>query len=193
MSAGDTETGDIVSAVIDAKEQLGITHVERVRLVAADATCTVSLRLDDLFVADDLVVSRTPRADFLANQLFGSRLNGTLPIGLARRCAALLADVGQQDASTAVLAACDRVRGELDAGLADPSALLAGRASGAQLAVRAAAALVAAGGGASLARSSHHQRLMREAAFTLVAASRPELKRLLVETLTVDDLDPVAA
>jgi hypothetical protein len=90
-----------------------------------------------------------------------------------------------------VLASCDRVRDELDAGLADPPALLAARARGSQLAVKAAAALVAAGGGTSLARSSHHQRLLREAGFTLVAASRPELKALLVRELTIDDLDPV--
>jgi hypothetical protein len=58
------------------------------------------------------------------------------------------------------------------------------RAEAAELAVRAASALVAAGGGPSLDRSHEAQRLAREAIFTLVAASRPELKAALVERLS---------
>jgi hypothetical protein len=78
-------------------------------------------------------------------------------------------------------AECDTVRGRLDAGLADPAAMVSARADGAQLAMRAASALVAAGGGPSLLGTHHAQRLAREAIFTLVAASRPELKRELLE------------
>lgn len=180
VSAGDIETGDVLAGVIDATEQPGIASVVRHRLVAADATNTVSIRFEDLVVPDEAIVSRVPRRDFLANQIFGARLNGTLPLGLVGRCARLLAEAGQAEAAVALEAQRDQVRARLDAGLADIDVMVAGRADGAQLAVRAGATLVAAGGGPSLDADSHAQRLAREAVFTLVAASRAELKRELV-------------
>jgi len=184
VSAGDVETGDVVAGLVGARKQAGITRVEPQPLVAADASRTVSLRLDDLFVPADRVVSRVPRPEFLANQLIGTRLNGTLPLGLARRCARLLDEAGHTEAAGRLRADVDDVRGRLDAGLADPTVMLAARADGARLAHRAAAALVTAGGGPSLLRTAHAQRLAREAIFTLVAASRPELKAALLDGFT---------
>jgi alkylation response protein AidB-like acyl-CoA dehydrogenase len=180
VSAGDVETGDVLAVVVEAREQPGITSIERQSLVAADATNTVSLRLDDLVVTDDRVVSRAPRAEFLANQIFAARINGTLPIGLVTRCCRLLEEAGQGEAADRIRTERDIVRDRLDAGLADVRAMVAARADGAQLALRAAAALVTAGGGPSLVETSHAQRLAREAVFTLVAASRAELKRELL-------------
>ncbi len=181
VSAGDVETGDVVAGIVVAKEQPGITGVERLSLVAADATNTVSLRLDDLFVPDDRVVSRVSRADFLANQILGARFNGTLPLGLVRRCARLLEEGGKHEEGAKLRRECNEVRGRLDAGLADPAAMVQARADGSQLALHAAAALVTSGGGDSLVCTHHAQRLAREAMFTLVAASRAELKRELVD------------
>ena len=71
--------------------------------------------------------------------------------------------------------------------LADLAALLAARADGAQLAVDAAAALVAADGGRALIVGSDADRLSREATFTLVAASRPELKGLLLQRFSGEE------
>ena len=180
MSAGDVDTGDIVGAIVEAVAQPGV-EVQPQPLLAADATNTVSLHVADLHVPDSRIVSRVPRADFMANQLFGVRLNGTLPLGLVRRCARLLDEDGHVDAADRLRVRCDAVRERLDAGLADPPVLIEARADGAELALHAAAALVTAGGGPSLVRSSHAQRLAREAVFTLVAASRAELKRSLLE------------
>jgi alkylation response protein AidB-like acyl-CoA dehydrogenase len=181
ISAGDVETGDVIAGIAVAKEQPGITSVERLTLVAADATNTVSLRLDDFFLPDDRVVSRVPRADFLANQILGARFNGTVPLGVVRRCVRLLDSAGRGEAAARLQAECDAVRGRLDAGLADLPLMVAARADAAQLAVRAASTLVAAGGGDSLVSSNHAQLLAREAIFTLVAASRAELKRELLD------------
>jgi alkylation response protein AidB-like acyl-CoA dehydrogenase len=180
VSAGDVETGDIIGAVVEARTQPGITSVDRQHLVAANATNTVSIRFDDLVVPDDRVVSRVSRPDFLANQIFGARINGTLPLGLVSRCCRLLDEAGQVDAAARLGAERDLVRGRLDAGLADITAMVSARADAAQLALRAAAALVTAGGGPSLVDVDHAQRLAREAIFTLVAASRAELKRELL-------------
>jgi hypothetical protein len=142
------------------------------------------LRVDDMFAADEVIVSRVPRTDFLANQGVPVRLNGTLSMGIARRCVRLLHTAGATAAASALGAECDVVRARLDAGLVDLAALNTARADAAQLAVRAGAALVVAGGGPSLRVDAQAQRLAREALFVLVAASRAEVKRLLLDDLS---------
>lgn len=184
VSAGDVATGDIVAGIIAATQQPGITGVTAQQLFVCDATRTVSLDVDGLVIPDDRIVSRVNRAQFMANQNLGSRRNATLPLGVVRRCVRLLDEAGHRDAACALSGHADAVCGRLDAGLADSAVLLAARAAGAELAVRAAAALVAAGGGPAMLRDSHAQLLAREAAFTLVAASRPELKRALITRMS---------
>jgi alkylation response protein AidB-like acyl-CoA dehydrogenase len=173
----------VVSGIVAAEEQPGIAAVHRVDLVAADATATVRLELDGLVVPDERVTARTPRPVVLDNQVFGIRLNGAVPLGLVRRCTRLLRDEGADDAAAAFEAEVDEVRARLDAGMADPAALLDARAEASLLAVRAASALVAAVGGRALDRGHHAQRLAREATFTLVASSRPPMRAALVERL----------
>jgi alkylation response protein AidB-like acyl-CoA dehydrogenase len=184
ISAGDVETGDIVAGLVNAEVQPGITTVTAQPLFVADASQTVALDVDGLFIPDDRVVSRVPRANFMANQNFGSRLNATLPLGLVGRCVRLLDDAGESAAATALRAEADAIRERLDAGLGDATTLLRARADGCELATRAAGALVAARGGPSLLRSDPAQLLARSALFTLVAASRPELKRSLIDHMS---------
>ncbi|WP_445166764.1 acyl-CoA dehydrogenase family protein [Mycolicibacterium sp. Dal123E01] len=184
ISAGDVETGDIVAGLVYAEPQPGITAVSAQALFVADASQTVALEVDGLFIPDDRIVSRVPRADFMANQNFGSRLNATLPVGLVGRCARLLDEAGETAAAAALCGEADAIRHRLDAGLGDAATLLRARADGCELATRAAAALVAARGGPSLLRSDPAQLLARSALFTLVAASRPELKRSLIDHLS---------
>lgn len=183
ISAGDVDTGDIVAGLVAARSQPGLVAITPQDLCVADASRTVSLDVDGLVIPDERIVSRVPRAEFMANQNFGSRLNATLPIGVVRRCARLLEQVGQAEAAAAFRHQSDAVRRKLDAGLCDSSSLLEARADGCALATRAAAAVVAAFGGQALLRTSHAQLLARWAAFTLVAASRPELKRSLVSRM----------
>lgn len=77
------------------------------------------------------------------------------------------------------------MRRRLDAGLADHGALLRARAEASELALRAAGALVAASGGPGILRGHTAERMAREALFTLVAASRAEVKAELLERLAV--------
>ncbi|TGD85487.1 acyl-CoA dehydrogenase [Mycolicibacterium sp. CH28] len=187
ISAGDVETGDIVAGLVTAAVQPGITAVTPQPLFVADASHTVALELDGLVVPDDRVVSRVSRTDFMTNQNFGSRLNATLPIGVVRRCTLLLDDAGEHDAAVALRRQADAVRERLDEAMSDASALLRARAEGCVLATQAANALVAAHGGPSLLRSSPAQLLARSALFTLVAASRPELKQALINQMSHAD------
>lgn len=180
VSAGDVETGDVLSGIVAATPQPGIERIELHDLVAANGTRTVSLLVDGLLLPDEAIVARVPRADFLANQGVAVRFNGTLSLGLVRRCVRLLLEAGASEAAGRFAAELDTVRARMDAGLVDLAVLNQARADGAQLAVRASAALVAAGGGPSLRRDRHAQRLAREAVFVLVAASRAEVKRALL-------------
>jgi alkylation response protein AidB-like acyl-CoA dehydrogenase len=181
VSAVDVDSGDILAGIVPAEPAPGIAAVTPQPLFVADATKTVSLDVDGLVIADDRMVSRVTRPDFMANQNFGSRLNGTLPIGLALRCAKLLAAGGRTEEAASIVADTAAIRGRLDTGLADSVRLLEARADGAELAVRAASTLVASDGGAAILQSSPAQLLARSAIFTLVAASRPELKKSLVQ------------
>ncbi|MCX2933050.1 acyl-CoA/acyl-ACP dehydrogenase [Mycobacterium sp. CVI_P3] len=184
ISAADVKTGDIVAGLVSAEMQPGITAVSAQPLFVADASQTVALEVDGLVIPDDRIVSQLPRDVFMANQNFGSRLNATLPIGLVGRCARLLDGAGEGAAAAALRGEADAVRERLDAGLGDASTLLRARADGCELASRAASALVAARGGPSLLRADPAQLLARSAVFTLVAASRPELKRSLIDQMS---------
>jgi hypothetical protein len=181
LSAVDVASGDVVAALVPAREQPGLTDVRRLSLVAADATATVGFRVDSLIVPDDRIVSRSPHEAILGAQVFGIRLNGGVPLGIVRRTARLLDEAGDAEVAAAFLAEADVVRGRLDAGMGDLGALLDARADASQLAVRATSALVASVGGSALERGRHAQRLAREAIFTLVASSRPPMRRTLVE------------
>ena len=160
----------VLTVVVDALDGPGLTS-ERMHLMAADASMTARLRFDALFVPDDRVV-RVGEFDPDRAQSEGLRLNGSLALGLIRRCCAILGPSPLDDELA-------RARKELDeAAQADmPHA----RAAAAALAVRAAASLmVALGSSASLA-GADAERLAREASFTLVFGSRPRIKAALRE------------
>ena len=89
----------------------------RQSLFVADATETVSLDVDGLVIPDERIVNRVTRAQFMATQNFGSRLNGTLPIGLVLRCASLLDAGDRTEEAQSLRADAEAVRGRLDAGL----------------------------------------------------------------------------
>ena len=102
------------------------------------------------------------------------RVNGSLALGLVRRCARLLGP-GPLDGE---LAAC---RERLDASItAGPGAMAEARAAASELAVRAAAALAVRDGSRSAAVDQQVQRLAREAMFLLVFGSRPGIKSALL-------------
>ncbi len=123
------------------------------------------------------------RADFLSEQVYASRANGTVPLGITARCVRLLAEGGHGDLAGVLGAQLDEVRARMDAALPDPPAMPAARAAAAELAYRAGGAAVAAFGSAGITVSHHAQRLAREAMFSMVAAGRPEIKAELLGLL----------
>lgn len=163
----------VVTLLVDAAEQPGLT-AERLRLAAADASATVRLTFTGLHVPADRYVGQRPY-DPVRDQSEGLRLNGSLPLGVARRCCTLIGP-------SPLDGELRRARAALDA--ASTETMPAARAGAAELAVRAAHALAVRAGSSSALAGDEAERLTREAAFLLVFGSRPAIKEALLDRLT---------
>jgi alkylation response protein AidB-like acyl-CoA dehydrogenase len=168
-TAARDERDTVVWALLDARAGDGLS-VQPLDLVAVRASRTVLVRFAGYFVPDERVTGEHPYAEWAARDAANLRLNGSLALGVAARCVALLDSAPLRDA-------LDGCRGALDAGT--PEA----RAAASALAVRAAAALATAYGAGAVLRGSHPERLTREALFLLVFGSRPAIKAALLRRL----------
>jgi hypothetical protein len=152
-----------------------------VRLAALDASATVRVEWSGLRVPESRVVAVEPYEDWRRRDSTGRAANGYLAVGVAARCARLLAaqslDSGRLEASVG------RARQALDD--STPSSVVAARASASALAVRAAAAVVAAGGGRSVEAGTTAARLMREATFLVVFGQTAEIRSAQLSALEV--------
>lgn len=149
--------------------------VERLELIAADASRTVTLTFTSYFVAAEREMEVVPLAQWQRREAPGSALNGFLALGVAARCLSL---VGPSPLD----AALDRCRADLVA--ADADSTPAARAAASALAVRCAAALAVRTGSRSVLAGSPAARLAREASFLLVFGSRPAIRDELLAALT---------
>jgi alkylation response protein AidB-like acyl-CoA dehydrogenase len=162
----------MVWALLDAVESPTLS-CQRLRLVAVNGSVTVAVRFEDHFVAAERVTGVESATEWAAQEPRKLRTNGSLALGVARRCCRLLGP-GPLDAC---VAAC---RVALDhAAVFDLASLPAARAAASHLAYRAAGDLVVATGSRSVLRDQHPQRLAREAMFLLVAAGRPAIREEL--------------
>lgn len=175
MHAAARHGDDIVWALIEAVDSDSLRSIE-LDLAAVNSSQTVVVVYEDHVVTDDEVTRVEPFAKWKAGYAHGLRMNGSLPLGVASRCCALLGDAGSAYALQLVEA-----RHQLDE--ADIEAMPAARANAAMLAVRSAAALVANSGGGAITMSHHAQRLAREAHFLLVQGQTPEIRRHLLDGL----------
>ena len=173
----------VVDGLVEAVPAAGI-RVEPLTLVAAQASCTVRLLFDGFHLPADRVLGTSPREEVLAAQAGSVRLNGAMPLGLTGRCTGLMAEAGRPEAASRLEAERGAVRERLDAAFAAGSDIHPPRAEAAELALRAAGSAVTAAGSSSLLAGAHGQRLVREATFTLVAASRPPIKDGILALLT---------
>lgn len=184
VSARDEFDDSIVHSIIPAVSVAGIT-VEPLSLIAADASNTVRLRFDGVEIADGQVVSVVGDEQFQAGQLYGSWINGCMAMGVARRAITQMEELGVDTESFSREHGVVRTR--FDDALSGNYDIFQARAEGSNLAVRAAAALVAATGSSALVGHGTAERLVREATFTLVGASRPQIRTALLRTLSSDE------
>lgn len=168
---------DIVWALIDAVDSPTLQSHE-VSFAVVDSTQTKVLEYRDHFVPDSRITKVENYAEWRARYQLGLRANGSLALGVAKRCCMLLDD----DAMTAQL---NQVRDGLDSiAPTEAAAMSAARAEASLFAMKAATALVAKTGGTSVMMTEHAQRLMREAMFVMVQGQTPAIKAAMLERLT---------
>ena len=90
----------VVTLIMDAAAQPGLT-VTRQHLVAVDAAVTVRLGFDGALIPAERFVDQVPFDPAASVQPAGLRLNGSLALGVARRCARLLGPSPLDDEVTA--------------------------------------------------------------------------------------------
>ncbi len=175
-TAARDENDDVVWGLVELRPdaESGVS-AEPLEMVAVMASQTVQTRFERCFVPAERIVATMPFAEWAVLDAAGLRVNGSLALGVAARCCALLGP-GPLDAELTA------ARNRLDAGT--PTTMPAARAAAAELAWRAAGALVVATGSTAILAASQAQRLAREAAFLLVFATRPGIKASLGELLT---------
>lgn len=165
-TAARRENGDIVWALIDADAGPSLQAAPQ-RLAAVNASATVTLTFENHPVSSDRVITIQPFEEWQSRDRASLRLNGSLPLGVAGRCATLLGSGPLQTEVNARRTALDT---------ASPDQMPAQRALASELALRAATTLVVAGGGRSIATDHQAQRLAREAIFLLVFGQTSAIK-----------------
>jgi alkylation response protein AidB-like acyl-CoA dehydrogenase len=160
--------------LVDAAD-LAATPLE---MAAVGASRTVTVRFSEVFVPTQRRTAVLPFAEWPERDAAGLRMNGSLALGLARRCATALRGLDGAGDLDAALARC---RNELDR--AGPPELPAARAAAADLAFRAAGALMVHAGATGVLVGAAAALAVRDAAFLLVFGSRPPIKAALVDRM----------
>jgi alkylation response protein AidB-like acyl-CoA dehydrogenase len=176
-TAARDASGDVVWNLVDARECEGLRSTP-LRLAAVNASGTVTLYFEALFVPASRLTLREPFEVWRARDASGLRRNGSLALGLADRASRLLADAGVD--TGALTARIGRSSAALDA--AGPAELPAARGEASATAVQASTMLVIATGGRSLLLGEHAQRLAREALFLLVFGQTPAIRAAQIAT-----------
>lgn len=165
LAAAGGPDDTVVTVILDDLDHPGIS-ASRHRLAAVDASATVELAFDGVEVPAEHVVGNRLRSAGGSGTL-ALRLNGSLALGVIRRCCAIIGP-------SPLDAELDAVRAQLDS--ADTDGLPAARVAAAALATKATATLLVHVGSRSIETDNHAQRLAREAMFLLVFATGPEIR-----------------
>jgi alkylation response protein AidB-like acyl-CoA dehydrogenase len=170
--AARTAEDDVVWLLADAPSS-GM-RAEPLRLLAVNASATVTLHFDGVRVPSDRQTNRFPWSEWPARDAMGLRGNGSLALGVAERCCRLVGPSALDDELEARRVALDE---------GTPETMPDARAAASRFAVQAASALVAHDGSRSVVVGNHAERLMREATLLLVFGSRPSIKRRVLAQL----------
>jgi len=162
----------VINIVIDAHDQPGL-EVTRHHLSALNASATVRLVFNSLSVEGERMVSQIPH-DPSRETPEGLRVNGSLALGVTRRCCALLGTSPFDD---------ELVRRRSDLDSATMENMAQARAGACELAARASHALAVYRGSSSVISGDIAERTAREAALLLTFGSRPAIKQALLNDL----------
>jgi alkylation response protein AidB-like acyl-CoA dehydrogenase len=163
----------IVNALLTPRDQLGLSS-RRHEMTAINATSTVALTFESVTVDSDHVASQVVY-DPTQEGGQGLRLNGSLALGVTRRCCAL---IGESPLDAELVEARDF----LDQ--ADAESMPRARARASELAARAASTLCAHRGSSSVLQGDIAERTAREATLLLAFGSRPAIRAALLDYLS---------
>lgn len=162
----------VINIVVDAHDQPGL-EVTRHHLSALNASATVRLVFNALSVEGERMVGQVPH-DPSRETPEGLRVNGSLALGVTRRCCDLLGPSPFDDELA-------RRRDDLDN--ATMESMAQARAGACELAARASHALAVYRGSSSVMSGDVAERTVREAALLLTFGSRPAIKQSLLKDL----------
>jgi alkylation response protein AidB-like acyl-CoA dehydrogenase len=189
----ETESGEVVQALLPAAERPGLTITGSLSLAAMRGTHTVGAALDGLQLTDGEVAAVMPKSEWLT--VDGQRTSNTPPavIGLARAAInsilTLASDRSWLEALTLARQWSEELQGARGRAYelvddVEPAALLeerlALRGQLTKLAQDATAVAVAVHAGRAMLASSAEQRWAREAMFALVQAQTPVTRDALL-------------
>lgn len=177
---GAVAGADLVWTLLPLTEMDGVT-AQALDLVAMRGTSTVSVHLDDVFVADADVVLVEPLDEWRATDVARTADVSPAVFGVTAECVRRL---GDGDAFAAELDALRRRAFALQDEQGPREERIAVRARAHVLALRASAALVAAGAGRSMLAGNPAQRLAREALFLLVQGQDAEIRAAQITALS---------
>jgi alkylation response protein AidB-like acyl-CoA dehydrogenase len=161
-----------VTFLLDAQDQPGLA-VTRRHLAALNASATVRLTFAALSAQGDHVLGQVPY-DPTRELPEGLRVNGSLALGVVRRCCGIIGPSALDDELLDARATLDG---------ADAVTMALARARACELAVRASSALAVHQGSSSVLTASIAERTGREAQVLLTFGSRPAIRQSLLERL----------
>ncbi|MEU9311842.1 acyl-CoA dehydrogenase family protein [Streptomyces sp. NPDC048256] len=186
LLAGVTDTGEVLFAFTEAREQPGLRASAPMRLAALGAARTVSLELDGLWLPEEAVALRTPHERWSAADRLRTVNANPAVFGVTEAALTLL----DEDTAAPLRARLTEVRTRAYA-LADGPAphehlmeRLALRTQASEVMRTATTAAVVTGGGRSMLLTNRAQRLAREALFLMVQAQTRESRADHLRSLT---------
>ncbi|WBO68154.1 acyl-CoA dehydrogenase family protein [Streptomyces camelliae] len=186
LLAGVTDTGEVLFAFAEARDQPGLRASAPMRLAALTAARTVSLELAGLWLPEEAVALRTRYERWAPGDRARTLNAGPAIFGVAEAALSLL----DEERAAPLRARLADVRRRAYALADHPVPLeraeerLAVRAQAYELLRTATTAAVVAGGGRSMALTSRAQRLAREALFLLVQGQTAETRTAHLRALT---------
>ncbi|MEU6666753.1 acyl-CoA dehydrogenase family protein [Streptomyces sp. NPDC046727] len=186
LLAGVTDSGEVLFAFAEAREQPGLRASAPMRLAALTAARTVSLDLDGLWLPAEAVALRTPYERWAVGDRAKTLHTNPAVFGVAEAALSLLDDAtaGPLRARLADVRRRAYALADLPAPKERAGELLAVRAEAYEVLRTATTAAVVAGGGRAMALTSRAQRLAREGLFLLVQGQTAESREAHLRALT---------
>ncbi|WP_073364956.1 acyl-CoA dehydrogenase family protein [Rhodococcus jostii] len=175
VTAYDTRAQKTVTFLMDAADGPNV-HANRISLSAADASNTVELTFDEHHIPHTSVIQvRQARRGglSLADRLV-LRINGSLALGVARSCLTEADRIGHPTAQ--LWETHTTIRDALNNAATGDGDIYDARAQASHFAVTAATYVATAAGRRSVQCGEPTERMVREAAFSVVCTTTPEIK-----------------